>query len=214
MTDHMGHIHKPILDQGVSARVKTRAEFGRFLNELGLVGKIVELGVHRGDFAVRLLDEWVGEKYYGVDLWEAGYDTDDPASEGDREDDYAVAMRNLSPYMDRVEILKTDTVYAADYFQDETIDFVYVDACHQQEAVAADIKAWWPKIIPGGVLAGHDYENSINAHRSSDQPRQPSWADHIQPVVHSFAQEIAHTLWIVQDHTSNWSWYFIKESLV
>jgi cephalosporin hydroxylase len=36
------------------------------------------------------------------------------------------------------------------------IQFVYIDADHRYEHVIADIRAWWPVIRPGGILAGHD----------------------------------------------------------
>jgi len=39
------------------------------------------------------------------------------------------------------------------------VDFVYIDGNHSYRAVAEDIRAWWPKIRPGGVLGGHDFYN-------------------------------------------------------
>lgn len=48
------------------------------------------------------------------------------------------------------------TEVAVDFFI-ESADFVFIDACHAEEAVYADIAAWWPVVKPGGVLAGHDY---------------------------------------------------------
>lgn len=45
---------------------------------------------------------------------------------------------------------------AAD-FDDASLDFVFIDAQHTYEEVSADIRAWLPKVRPGGVLAGHDF---------------------------------------------------------
>ncbi len=36
-------------------------------------------------------------------------------------------------------------------------DFIYLDARHDYCAVAEDIKCYWPKVRPGGILAGHDF---------------------------------------------------------
>jgi len=47
---------------------------------------------------------------------------------------------------------------ASRLFADESIDFVFVDANHTKESVRQDLEAWWPKIKPGGTLAGHDYD--------------------------------------------------------
>ena len=46
---------------------------------------------------------------------------------------------------------------AADSFVDESIDLVYIDALHDYESVSADIRAWYPKVREGGIIAGHDY---------------------------------------------------------
>jgi predicted O-methyltransferase YrrM len=46
---------------------------------------------------------------------------------------------------------------AAEHFDDASLDLVFIDADHSQEAVARDLLAWVPKVKPGGVIAGHDY---------------------------------------------------------
>jgi glycosyltransferase involved in cell wall biosynthesis len=51
----------------------------------------------------------------------------------------------------------TDSVRASRLFPDEGVDFAFIDGDHSYESVTADLAAWWPKIRPGGVLAGHDY---------------------------------------------------------
>lgn len=37
------------------------------------------------------------------------------------------------------------------------VDLVYVDASHEYEDVARDLRAYWPLVRPGGVLVGDDY---------------------------------------------------------
>lgn len=37
------------------------------------------------------------------------------------------------------------------------LDMVYLDADHSYDSVSLDIKMWYPKIISGGFLCGHDY---------------------------------------------------------
>jgi hypothetical protein len=39
------------------------------------------------------------------------------------------------------------------------VDFVYIDGNHNYRAVTEDIRAWWPKIRPNGVMGGHDFYN-------------------------------------------------------
>lgn len=49
------------------------------------------------------------------------------------------------------------SVEAAKLFGPRSVFSVFIDATHTYEAVAADIKAWVPKIVPGGIIGGHDY---------------------------------------------------------
>lgn len=49
------------------------------------------------------------------------------------------------------------SVTAARTFPNNFFDFVFIDAAHDFTNVASDLRAWWPKVKSGGVLAGHDY---------------------------------------------------------
>jgi cephalosporin hydroxylase len=51
-----------------------------------------------------------------------------------------------------------DAISAADRFPEKSLAFVFLDDDHNYEAVKATIKAWLPKIKPGGWIGGHDYE--------------------------------------------------------
>lgn len=57
-----------------------------------------------------------------------------------------------------IQILPLASVEAAQTFADDSLDFVFLDASHDEDAVREDIAAWLPKIKTGGVLAGHDFE--------------------------------------------------------
>ena len=49
------------------------------------------------------------------------------------------------------------TTVCARNYPDQYFDFIYVDARHDRLGVLEDLAAWWPKLRPGGVIAGHDY---------------------------------------------------------
>lgn len=67
---------------------------------------------------------------------------------------------NLRKYQveDRVELLPMPSVDAAKLFPDEALDFVFIDGSHEEEDVTNDIRDWLPKVRPGGILAGHDFD--------------------------------------------------------
>lgn len=53
-------------------------------------------------------------------------------------------------------VLEAPSWQAADQYADGSLDFVFLDADHSSDALLKDLTAWWPKIKPGGLLAGHD----------------------------------------------------------
>lgn len=55
-------------------------------------------------------------------------------------------------------IHRGDSTLSAALYENDSLDFVYLDANHSYEMVVSDIQAWLPKLKEGGVLGGHDYE--------------------------------------------------------
>lgn len=49
-----------------------------------------------------------------------------------------------------------DSVHISKLMPDGVLDLIFVDGAHEQDAVTADLDAWWPKLRPGGVFCGHD----------------------------------------------------------
>lgn len=134
-----------------------RRHFGGLLNNLGLTGQAVEVGVNHAANAAQFLSVWKGRCLHLVDPWRqlAGYR--DVLNEGDRERDLHAALRNLRPHDGRYALWRMLSGEAARHFADQSLDYVYIDADHSQAGCAADIAVWWPKVRLGGILAGHDY---------------------------------------------------------
>merc|ERR1712194_688332 len=40
---------------------------------------------------------------------------------------------------------------------DQSIHAVFVDGCHFYSCVEEDLRLWMPKIVPGGLILGHDF---------------------------------------------------------
>jgi hypothetical protein len=112
-----------------------------------------ELGAHTGKFTEHLLSAHRGLSMYAIDTWVVRPRYETYNFDNVRKD----FSRRIGRFGNRVRVLQMETVAAADRVQDGTLDFVFIDADHSYEAVAADIDAWRSKIKPGGILSGHDY---------------------------------------------------------
>jgi hypothetical protein len=67
-------------------------------------------------------------------------------------------MRNLRRYPGlRVNLVPGDSALASQLFDDKSIDFLFIDGCHETAAVLRDIDTWLPKVSRGGIIAGDDY---------------------------------------------------------
>lgn len=61
---------------------------------------------------------------------------------------------------DNVDFLEMFSEQAAAKVKDNSLDFVYIDGNHAYDFVMLDIIMWNPKVKKGGIISGHDYENS------------------------------------------------------
>lgn len=138
------------------------------VDRMPMGGTFVEVGVAFGGLAM-LLWPHVQRRYglyYAVDHFD-GTDNSKPEPKSlmtrmawnGRRVNKAVFLKNLSDAgIDAdIRLIEVGSVYAAQVFDFETLDIVYLDADHSYEAVRDDIDAWWPKIVSDGWLMGHDY---------------------------------------------------------
>ncbi len=64
---------------------------------------------------------------------------------------------------DIVNVIKDDSVNASMAFGGRSVDFVFVDADHDYEAVKKDVLNWMTKLKHGGWIAGHDYQYDVQS---------------------------------------------------
>jgi predicted O-methyltransferase YrrM len=70
---------------------------------------------------------------------------------------YDVFVKNMGDAIQHVNPIKMESTQAAALYDDESLDFIFIDSCHAYQSVKCDLKAWYPKLKKGGCIAGHDY---------------------------------------------------------
>ena len=65
----------------------------------------------------------------------------------------AIMLDNIST----INVIKDTSMNAKDSFVNNSLDFVMIDAGHTYEDVKNDIKSWYHKVKPGGIISGDDY---------------------------------------------------------
>ena len=142
-----------------------REDLPELLNRRGLLGTGYEVGVRDGEFSELILSGWKGAKLVSVDPWrEAAPDeyVDLANVEQQRQDQrYEDTRRRLASFGERSEVWREYSVRAAEQVATGSADFVYIDARHDYASVKEDLEAWFDKVRPGGVLAGHDYVDGV-----------------------------------------------------
>ena len=111
----------------------------------------VELGVAEGVFSEMILENHDVEHLYSIDMWA-----------GDRGHDlnqYNRAVKRLLPYRENNSVIQSTFADAVKTFPDEFFDFIYIDGyAHTGQDNGQTLKEWWPKLKPGGIFSGDDYD--------------------------------------------------------
>lgn len=132
-----------------------------------LVG--LEIGVLKGETTRVILDACPKvTKYYGVDPYEAYFDTDHQKSQEDMDKFKLTADVNLAGYS-QYELVKIIP---------EKVDFILIDGQHTYDQVKADLTLYYPFLNDGGIIFCHDYNNvevarAIKDYRKENKVSQP-----------------------------------------
>jgi hypothetical protein len=176
--------------------IETREKLAEYFAELGFkVG--AEIGVEQGKFTEVLCK--AGLEVYAIDAWQA--------YKGYRDH---VNQKKLDGFLEKVKervalyhcnVMKAFSMDALKDFNDESLDFVYIDANHSFRHAADDIHEWSKKIRKGGIVSGHDYAVAVN--------KQGLNACHVKYVVDAWVEAKEIELFTTKERTP--SWFYIKK---
>ena len=130
----------------------------------------VEIGTWEGDYSWEILKNTTCKKLYCVDPYRHFQSDEYPdgmnnltQEQFDRK--FETVKRRFAEFGDRVEFLRMTSSDAASKFENESLDFVYIDGNHDYKFVLNDIMLWYPKVKVGGYLTGDDvYSTNLAEH--------------------------------------------------
>jgi hypothetical protein len=130
----------------------------QLISHLSLSGVGIEVGVQQGWYSQVLLDNSKMHMYL-LDSWKYYKEYNDPANVSDEMHllRMCTAISILRKHEGRFTIIRDTSINGSKIFQDNFFDFVYIDANHSYTDTFNDLQAWFPKVKPGGIFAGHDY---------------------------------------------------------
>jgi hypothetical protein len=77
---------------------------------------------------------------------------------------------------------------AVSKFEDESLDFIFVDGLHTYDQVLLDCRNYYPKLKKNGLFCGHDYGTIEEVRRAVDE----------------FAKEVNKEIQFMRQ--DNWTW--------
>jgi len=120
----------------------------------------VEVGVWKGMsacyMAVEIINSKKNIKFDCIDTWDY-VETSAEISAGMCTNLYEIFLDNIKPVQHIINPIRALSWGGANYYKDNSLNFVFIDAAHDYDSVSKDLKAWYPKIKPGGIISGHDY---------------------------------------------------------
>ncbi|MEM8875298.1 MAG: class I SAM-dependent methyltransferase [Planctomycetota bacterium] len=135
----------------------------RRLADAAFAGVGIEVGVQSGRFSGQLLRSSQVKHLHLVDCWCTHENPDGSGSEtqADHDRHYKRAMAEVQKSRSRNQEVSVHRGFTADVLPGlpfGTFDWAYIDAMHTYDGCLADLEATERLIRPGGLIAGHDYE--------------------------------------------------------
>lgn len=135
--------------------------------------EVAEIGVWKGEFAEYILAEcpsvtryFMIDPWRQLDAWNKPFNVQQPNFDAV----YTEAMSRTDFAADRRKILRGRTIDVIDSIPDHALDLAYIDGDHTLRGITIDLIRTYPKIRPGGILAGDDFTPSIWQHSEAFEP--------------------------------------------
>ena len=122
----------------------------------------VEVGAFLGRSAVFMAVEIINSgkniKFDCIDHWQ-GSEEHNNNDEVNLERLYEDFLENIKPVKGVINHIRANSIEASNLYKLNSLDFVFIDASHDEASVKDDLAHWMPRVKEDGVIAGDDLNN-------------------------------------------------------
>ena len=122
----------------------------------------VEVGSFLGKSAVFMAVEIINSgkriKFDCIDHWKGSEEHCDNENI-DTENLYEKFLENIQPVKGVINPVRAESIVASKLYKTNSLDFIFIDASHDEVSVKQDLTYWMPRLKENGLMAGDDVDN-------------------------------------------------------
>lgn len=156
-----------------------------FVNPVG-----IEIGSDSGHTASTFLENRQDMYLHCIDPYSNFVDWDGRNyNNNNREEILSIFKSKMKPYENRYSLHRMTSDQAVNNFENESLDFIWIDGLHEYGQVLKDCRNYWSKLKPGGLFCGHDYAVIPGVNKAVNE-----FANEIKVNIHTTVKDV-------------WYWY-------
>ena len=156
----MEHFHNDVY--GFS-QIDLFALYKKMVERFDSGSHFVEVGAFLGKSAVfmgvEIINSGKNIKFDCVDHWQGSEEHNDNENVN-IETLYEDFLKNIEPVKKVISPIRMNSIEASKLYKPNSIDFIFIDASHDEGSVKADLTYWMPRLKDNGVIAGDDINNA------------------------------------------------------
>ena len=71
---------------------------------------------------------------------------------------YEDFLKNIEPVKGVIHPVRMNSIEASKLYEPNSLDFIFIDASHDEQSVKADLTYWMPRLKEDGIIAGDDIQ--------------------------------------------------------
>ena len=125
----------------------------------------IEIGCYAGEDTEIFINSGLFETFYCIDP----YNPDEKQFIGDQIKEAEQVFDKKFKNNKIIRKIKDYSWNVANNFQNESVDFIYLDGDFNYESIKKDLELYYPKIKKNGIISGHDYDPKFGVYNAVNE---------------------------------------------